>query len=531
MRCWPRGMHAQREATIAAAELESNQTANNTFEDPGVYLNEGELPSENDMKLCPEVRIKIESEEVKALIDTGSQVTCVSRDWFVRHEAALGRCEKLPVVNFRIKEVTGGAPVKVNEQIFAEITISNLNDRICFLVVPRIKHNVIIGIDTLRKWKSNIDLQINKLRIQVPSGQGSVELLESTYLSERLISCVENNKVTGLNSDQALSLDIKSRLTDDEIVDKLTECQVLNQNELSLFKELLKEYNDVFLKIPGRISVYEHQIKIHEDRPFVRRSYPIPILHWEKVKLELKKMLDLGIIERSYSEYINPLVVVEKKSGEIRLVLDARYINRLIVPDHDCAQSTEVLFQKCGNSKFMPSLDLTASFWQIPLHPESRKYTAFMHEGKTYQFTGTPYGLSTSLASLIRALDIILRETEPFTVNFVDDILCISDSVRSHLRHLKQLFETFRRNNMTLNFKKSKFLRDEIDFLGHRITKTGIKPQNEKIEAIKNFPVPKNAKQLKGFLGLTNYYSKFAKKYSDATYPLLASLKSSSKWN
>lgn len=168
---------------------------------------------------------------------------------------------------------------------------------------------------------------------------------------------------------------------------------------------------------------------------------------------------------------------------------------------------------------------MTASFWQIPLHPDSRKYTAFMHEGKTYQFTVTPYGLNTSLASLIKALDLILREVESCTINFVDDILCLSDSVASHLTHLKSLFEVFRKNNMTLNFKKSKFFRNEIDFLGHRITSEGIKPQPEKIEAIMKFPTPKNIKQLKGFLGLTNYYSKFTKNYSGATFPLLGLIK------
>lgn len=279
------------------------------------------------------------------------------------------------------------------------------------------------------------------------------------------------------------------------------------------------------VKKPGRIKAYEHKIKIYEDRPFVRRSYPIPIMYREKVTAEIQEMLEFGVFKRSYSEYINSIVVVAKKSGEIRLVLDARYMNKLIVPDRDCAQTTEVMFQKCGNNRIMSSLDLTASFWQVPLHKNSRKYTAFMHEGKTYQFPVTPYGLSTSLASLIRALDIILKNVNEFTINFVDDILCISKSTVEHLGHPGTILETFRRHNTTLNFQKSKFFRKEVDFFGHRVTSRGIEPQPEKLEAINKFPTPKNRKQLKGFLGMTNYYSKFTRKYSDTTYPLLQLLK------
>lgn len=531
MRGWPHDMPAQRDVRISAGELVTKRNANDIFEDPNEYLNKEEIQPESLARKCPEIYINIEGVGTKALIDTGSQITCVSLDWYSRHEKDLKLCERLPVVNYRVKGVTGGKPVRVKEQVFAEVSVNHLRDRLCFLVVPGIPYSVIIGIDNLREWKANIDLQLNKLRVQTPSGVGWIELMESNYTSERLISFVECENEESMTADQVLSEDNEYRLTDDEIVEKLSESQVLKKHELNSFSELLREYRNVFHKLPGRVTIYEHRIRIYEDRPFVKRSYPVPIMHREKVRIELKKMLDLGIIERSYSEYINPLVVVAKKSGDIRLVLDARFINKLIVPDHDCAQSTEVLFQKCGNSRYLSSLDLTASFWQVPLHPDSRKYTAFMHEGRTYQFTVTPYGLSTSLASLIRTLDLILKETEEFTINFVDDILCLSDLVPNHLQHLRKLFEVFQKHNMTLNFKKSKFFRNEIDFLGHRITKDGIKPQPEKIEAIKRFPIPKNSKQLKGFLGLTNYYNKFAKNYSEATTPLLTLIRKGSKWN
>lgn len=145
MREWPLDTHAQRDLIISAEQLKSARNANNIFEDLYDYLIEEEGQSEHSTKRCPEVYICIESIEVKALVDTGSQVTGISQDWYLRNKKELICCEKLPVVNYKIIGATGGTPVKVNEQIFAEVTIDRLKDRNCFFVIPRLKHDIVLG--------------------------------------------------------------------------------------------------------------------------------------------------------------------------------------------------------------------------------------------------------------------------------------------------------------------------------------------------------------------------------------------------
>ena len=102
------------------------------------------------------------------------------------------------------------------------------------------------------------------------------------------------------------------------------------------------------------------------------------------------------LLYTSSSPYINPLVVVTKPNGSIRLCLDARKLNSLLVPDYECARSVEELFQKCNGVKYMTKLDLTSGFWQIPIRTCDRKYTAFLYKNKCYQFKVVPFGLSTS---------------------------------------------------------------------------------------------------------------------------------------
>ena len=127
------------------------------------------------------------------------------------------------------------------------------------------------------------------------------------------------------------------------------------------------------------------------------------------VQEELDKMMEGGIIERSVSHYSNPLVVVIKKDGGVRLCLDARKINQIIIPDRESPESINEIFQKFSGVRFMTSLDLTAGYWQVPLAEVSRPYTAFLFNGKNYQFKRLPFGLNTNVASFIKCLDRILR--------------------------------------------------------------------------------------------------------------------------
>ena len=90
------------------------------------------------------------------------------------------------------------------------------------------------------------------------------------------------------------------------------------------------------------------------------------------------------IIERSISPYSNPLVVVIKKDGTVRLCLDARKINQIIIPDRESPEAMNEIFQKFSGVRYTTSLDLTAGYWQVPLAPESRKFTAFLFNGKNY---------------------------------------------------------------------------------------------------------------------------------------------------
>ena len=125
------------------------------------------------------------------------------------------------------------------------------------------------------------------------------------------------------------------------------------------------------------------------------------------------------------------------------------------------------LFTKCEGARYLTKLDLRSSFWQIPIREEDRKFTAFLYKNKCYQHKVVPFGLSTSLAAIVKCLERTLGpEVEPYTMIFVDDILVISKTFNEHIQNLRTIFHKFRQANMSLNLNKCEFIKTSIQFLG-----------------------------------------------------------------
>ena len=139
---------------------------------------------------------------------------------------------------------------------------------------------------------------------------------------------------------------------------------------------------------------------------------------------------------------------------------------------------------------------------------------AFIFEGWNYQFKRLPFGLVNSVAVFVKIMDQILRpDALQFTTVYVDDLLITSDVSDEHCHRVEYVLKKLSNNHITLKLEKSKFLADEVQFLGFNLSGNGITPSQEKVESIQKFPTPKNKKQLQSFLGLCNYYQKFQKNY------------------
>lgn len=154
---------------------------------------------------------------------------------------------------------------------------------------------------------------------------------------------------------------------------------------------------------------------------------------------------------------------------------------------------------------------MNSAFWFTPLRVEDRYKTAFVTQEGHFQWICLPFGLKTAPAIFQRILSNIIRKHKfsDFTVNYIDDILIFSKSFTEHVEHLTKLFEAIKKEGFSLKFSKCTFTADEMKYLGHIIKHNTVRPINDNLISIKNFPVPKTPKNVRQFLGKINYYHKY----------------------
>ena len=166
-------------------------------------------------------------------------------------------------------------------------------------------------------------------------------------------------------------------------------------------------------------------------------------------------------------------------------------------------------------------LDLTKGFWQIPLDEASKAILAMSTPLGLMEPNHMPFGMKNAPAVFQREMQRVLREKLGKGVMvFIDDILLHTKTVEEHEELVRWVLKRLCEEGYYANPDKCEFFQKEVSFLGHVIDEKGISVQQHKVKAVSAWPVPKNTKEVKGFLGLTNYYRKFVHQYNDIAVPL-----------
>lgn len=312
----------------------------------------------------------------------------------------------------------------------------------------------------------------------------------------------------------------------------------LNPEEKANLESLCAQYADVFyiedepLTFTNKIK---HSIRTTDELPVYTKSYRYPFVHRQEVQDQISKMLEQGIIRPSQSAWSSPIWVVPKKadaSGKAkwRIVVDFRKVNEKTIDDKYPIPNINDVLDKLGNCHYFTTLDLASGFFQVEMNPQDIPKTAFNVEHGHFEFLRMPMGLKNSPSTFQRVMDNVLRDLQnKICLVYLDDIIVFSVSLQEHIVNLGKVFKRLRESNFKIQMDKSEFLKLETPYLGHIISKDGIKPNPDKISAIQKFPIPKNATEIKRFLGLLGYYRKFIPDFASITKPMTHCLKKGSK--
>ena len=294
----------------------------------------------------------------------------------------------------------------------------------------------------------------------------------------------------------------------------------LSPRQVQEVRELLNRCNDRFSELPGRTHLASHDIDTKPGVVVRQRPYRVPEARRKAIKEEVEKMLALDVIEESYSPWSSPIVIVPKPDGTLRFCNDFRKLNE--VSNFDCYPMARVdeMTERLGPARFISTLDLTKGYWQIPLTDRARPKTAFSTPDGLFQYKVLPFGVHGAPATFQRLMDKILRPHQDYAGAYIDDVIIYSRSWQEHLRHLEAVLDELRSANLTVNAKKCRVGMTETDFLGFTVGRGCIKPQERKVQRIKEWPRPITKRQVKSFLGLLSYYQKFIDNYSTVAAPL-----------
>ena len=171
-------------------------------------------------------------------------------------------------------------------------------------------------------------------------------------------------------------------------------------------------------------------------------------------------------------------------------------------------------------------MDLQSGFWQIAMDERDKDKTAFVSEHGLYRFEKMPFGLTNAPATFQRAMQNVLRGlTYDCCLVFIDDVIVFSKEFWTHMYDLICVFERLSANNLKVKGKKCDFVRSQVPFLGHIVSKEGISTDPKKIEKVQNMNPPRCVKDVRSFLGLVGYYRKFIFNFSNIAAPMMNALK------
>jgi hypothetical protein len=245
-------------------------------------------------------------------------------------------------------------------------------------------------------------------------------------------------------------------------------------------------------------------------------------------KREFQTMLNEGIIRRSSSQWSSPLHMVQKKDGSWRPCSDYRQLNLQTVEDKYPLPNMADLAARLDGCRVFSKLDLRKGYLQVPVAAADIAKIAIITTFGLFEFTRMPFGLRNAGMTFQRLMDSILGNL-PFAFVYLDDILVASANEAAHWRHLEAVFSTLHQNGLVVNSDKCLFACSTVDFLGHRLSASGISPLPARVQAIADFPRPAIVKQLQAFLGLINFYRRFIPAAAKLVLPLTRALRGGPK--
>ena len=250
-----------------------------------------------------------------------------------------------------------------------------------------------------------------------------------------------------------------------------------------------------------------------------------------EVKKELDRQVKLGILVpvSDPTDWVNSMVVAEKKDGSVRICIDPKDLNKVIKREHFQIPTKEEVLAQMAGAKHFSKLDAKSGFHQIRLDEKSSLMTTFNTPFGRYRYTRLPMGICSAPEVFQKAMTQHLEDIDGCAV-IHDDIAVWGKTIEEHDRRLQVACERLQNVGLGLNIDKCVFRQSEMPYMGDLITSDGVKPDPEKVQAIMDMPTPRDVTELQRALGLATYLGKFIPSLSARTAVLRTLIAQDTDW-
>eukprot|EP00253_Pinus_taeda_P002642 PITA_02642 len=377
-------------------------------------------------------------------------------------------------------------------------------------VLPLGSYDVLIGMDWLERRWSVINCKTKTVSYRDELGVGKeiqgiqkpVQIQPIT--ASQLVKCIRNKcQIYAVQVGFADSVDKVATVKDIPVV---------------------QEFADVFPEeIPGLPPRRDLDFTIElvpGAAPVSRAPYRMSVPELIELKMQLQELLEKKYIRPSVSPWGAPVLFVRKKDGTLRMCIDYRQLNKLTVKNKYPLPRIDELFDQVKGATTFSKIDLRSGYHQIRIKCEDIAKTAFRTRYGHYEFVVLPFGLTNAPATFMCLMNSVFHQyLDKFVLIFIDDILIYSRNRKEHEEHLRIVLQTLREHQLYGKFSKCDFYKEQIQYLGHIITKEGIAVDPEKIKTIMDWPTPKDVADIRSFMGLAGYYRRFVEGFSRVAFP------------
>ncbi|GBG76173.1 hypothetical protein CBR_g21922 [Chara braunii] len=397
------------------------------------------------------------------------------------------------------------------------------------LVEDSLPFDIVLGMDWGEVAGATLHLKEHECRLPSSSGEAKTARLFH-------VSGVENPLAHCCLSAPAFARLVKKEKLEEQVfvayVRPVTEPKEEKPLDPAIAK-LLEEFKELAEPPTGTVSrPIQHRIEIESGSRTPKGAvYRMSPRELEELRKQLDELLEKGWIRPSSSPFGAPVLFVPKKEGELRMCIDYRGLNAITVKNVEPLPWIDDLLDRVQGAKYFSKIDLKSGYHQIEVHPDDQYKTAFRTRYGHYEFIVMPFGLTNAPATFQRCMNDLFRPwLDRFVVVYLDDFLVFSKTLEEHQGHLRQVLEKLREANFKINAKKCDWAKTQVLYLGHVLDGDGVKPEDSKIAAIRDWPTPRTLTELRSFLGLANYYRKFVRNFSTIAVPLRGLLRKETIW-